>query len=180
MLANLENNFWKEYYGLNFHSVFNKLYENDKSKDKEKSSKIMWAIFLLVNPDSNLYNDPNKEDAIIKNYLKDSKFKWDDYEDIIYAYKDVVLTTAEKALQNWNELMIMRDKHLKAMYKSAFETKDEDGVSLTSTTLKNLDAVLSSTPKMFADYAKIKKEYEEEKTHKKGKSVGSLSDSDVI
>jgi len=40
--------------------------------------------------------------------------------------------------------------------------------------------MLSNTPKMFEDYKKIKRDYEEEKTTKKGKSIKSLSDSGEI
>lgn len=177
MATNLENNFWKEYQGIHLHSDFNDLYEKDKSKDKEASSKIMWAIYLFVHPESNLYNDPNKETTIVKTFLKDSKFKWENYENIIYAYKEIVLTPAEKALQNWNELMVMRDKQLKKLYKEIFEEEDR---SLGIKIMETADKMLANTPKMFADYAKIKKDYEEEKTHKKGKTISSLSDSDEI
>lgn len=170
---NLENSFWKEFPGIQYHSVLNKLYKSDKSRNKAVSSKIMWAIYLLVNPNSNLYNDPNKEETIPKTFLKDSTFKWDKYKDEIYAYKDIALTTAEKALQNWNELMEMRDKSLKEMYKKALEESDAGS-------LLNLDKMIANTSKLFADYAKVKKEYEEEKTMKKGKSISSLSDSDEI
>ena len=172
-MANFENNFWKEYPGLEYQEEFNKLYEGDTSKDKQKSSKIMWAIYLCVHPESNLYNDPNKEDTIIRTFIKDDTFKWSDYEDLIYAYKDVSLTTAEKALQNWNELMIMRDKSLKKLYTETMQEQDIPN-------LEKLDKILSNTPKMFNDYAKIKKDYEEEKTQLKGKSVKSLSDADDI
>lgn len=170
---NFDNSFWKEFPGIQYHSVFNKLYKSDKTRNKDKSSKLMWAIYLLVNPESNLYNDPNKEKTIPETFLKDPNFKWDKYEDLIYAYKDVALTTAEKALQNWNELMEMRDKSLKEMYKKALEDGDIAG-------LAGLDKMIANTSKLFADYAKVKKEYEEEKTLKQGKSISSLSDSDEI
>lgn len=178
MVVNLESNFWEENHGINIHMIFNKFYEGDESENKGSSSKIMWAIYLLVNPDSILYNDPKKDKSIIENFLKDPDFDWDDYEDLIYAYKDIVLTAAEKALQNWNELMTMRDKSLKKMYISCMDAGENGEVNATE--LKNLDSILANTPKMFADYSKIKKEYEEEKTQKKGKSIKSLSDSDDI
>lgn len=170
---NFENSFWKEFPGIEYHSVFNKMYKNDKSRGKVSSSKIMWAIHLLVHPSSNLYNDPNKEETIIKTFLKDSSFKWNKYEEEVYAYKDIALTVAEKALQNWNELMTMRDKSLKDMYKKALEEGDAGS-------LVNLDKMIANTAKLFQDYSKIKKDYEEEKTTKKGKSISSLSDLDEI
>jgi len=173
MAANLENNFWKEFPGIIIHELFNDLYTCDKSKDKEKSSKIMWAIYLVMNPESNLYNDPNKELSVKNNWLKDKTFKWEDYETHKNAYRDLVLSTAEKALQNWNELMIMRDKTLKELYTKNLVDGDVSN-------LEKLDKILANTAKLFNDYSKIKKEYEEEKTTKKGKSISSLSDSDEI
>jgi hypothetical protein len=172
-MVNFENSFWKEYPGIEYHSVFNKMYKKDKSRNKANSSKIMWAIYLLVNPSSNLYNDPNKEETIKNTFLKNKSFKWSDYEQEVYAYKDIALSVAEKALQNWNELMTMRDKSLKDMYKKALEESDAGS-------LVNLDKMIANTAKLFQDYSKIKKDYEEEKTTKKGKSISSLSDSDEI
>ena len=46
--------------------------------------------------------------------------------------------------------------------------------------LVKLDKMLSLTPKMFDDYKKIKADYEEEKVHRSGKSVSSMSDADEI
>jgi hypothetical protein len=172
-MANFDNNFWLENAGIEYHSVFNVMYEKDKSVDKKKSSKIMWAIFMLVHPSSPLYNDPGKEATIIKTFIKDPKFKWESVQDEIYAYKDCSLTSAEKSLQNWNELMQMRDKSLKSLYAETLEKKDFRA-------LESLDKMIANTAKLFADYAKIKKDYEEEKTTMKGKTVKSLSDSDEI
>jgi hypothetical protein len=59
------------------------------------------------------------------------------------------------------------------MYQDAIDEKDTDE-------LVKLDKMLAATPKMFDDYKKIKQDYEEEKTHKQGKSIKSLSDDDVI
>ena len=87
MVVNLESNFWEENNGINIHSVFNPFWEKDVSKNKTESSKIMWAIYLLVNPDSILYNDPAKDISIVKNFIKDPNFKWDDYEDLVKSQK---------------------------------------------------------------------------------------------
>lgn len=177
MSANLENSFWVEFPGIKIYELFNKLYRSDKSRNKESSSRLMWAIYLVMNPESNLYNDPNKEASVAKNWLKDPKFKWENHVEYTDSYRDLVLTTAEKALQNWNEMMIMRDKQLKSLYKSLFDQEDKEAAV---STLEKVDKMLANTAKMFADYAKIKKDYEEEKTTKKGKSISSLSDSDEI
>jgi hypothetical protein len=69
--------------------------------------------------------------------------------------------------------MIMRDNSIKELYKKALESCDTDE-------LVKIDKMLANTPKMFEDYKKIKKDYEEERTTKKGKKILSLTDSGEI
>lgn len=170
MKSTHDNNFWELNSDLVILDEFSKLYYKDKSKDKQDSSKILWAIFYAYNPESKFFNYPNKQDVISQSFLKDPKFKWEDYKDLIEAYKNIVLTDAERALINWNEIMTMRDQSIKDLYKKAIEDSDTDE-------LVKIDKMLANTPKMFEDYKKIKKDYEEEKVTKKGKTIASLSDS---
>lgn len=170
MKSTHDNNFWEVNSDLVILDEFSKLYYKDKSKDKQDSSKILWAIFYAYNPESKFFNYPNKQDVISQSFLKDPKFKWEDYKDLIDAYKNIVLTDAERALINWNEIMTMRDQSIKDLYKKAIEDSDTDE-------LVKIDKMLANTPKMFEDYKKIKKDYEEEKVTKKGKTIASLSDS---
>jgi hypothetical protein len=173
MRVNFEDNFWKEFPDLIIPKEFGELYDSDTSKRKVKSSKIMWAIHLHSHPESKLYNLPDKEIVIARDFIKDKAFKWKNYQDHIALYKNVVLTPAERSLQTWDEIMALRDKGLKEFYKEALEEKDAD-------TILKLDKALSTTPKMFDDYKRIRESYEEEKTRKKGSRISSLSDSDEI
>jgi hypothetical protein len=170
MRAQHENNYWDLNPELLLLEEFDKFRFKDKSKDKQDSSKIMWAIFYAFHPESKFFNYPNKLEVLQKDFIKDPKFKWDSVKNIIDAFKNLVLSDVERALINWNEIMIMRDNSLKELYKLAIEQGDTDE-------LVKLDKMLSNTPKMFEDYKKIKKDYEEEKVTKKGKSISSLSDS---
>ncbi len=173
MRINFENNFWDEYPELKIPDKFNELFSEDKSKDKNKSSRIMWALHLHSHPESKLYNLPEKEEVIARDFIKEKDFKWETYEDHLELYKNVVLTPAERALQNWDEIMALRDKGVKEFYVEAIEERDTD-------TILKLDKALVQTPKMFDDYKRIKQSYEEEKTRKKGTKIKSLSDSDEI
>ena len=53
---NTDVNFWKLHPQLKVPSPFAAIYKEDKSKAKGKSSQIMWAIALLVDPDSKFSN----------------------------------------------------------------------------------------------------------------------------
>ncbi len=173
MRALHENNYWDINPELVILDEFNKFYTKDKSKGKEDSSRILWSIYYAYSPDSKFFNYPNKLDVLARDFLKDPKFKWESIKDIIGAFRNLVLTDVERSLVNWNEIMVLRDNSLKDLYKEAIEAKDTDE-------LVKIDKMLSNTPKMFEDYKKIKRDYEEEKTTKKGKSIKSLSDSGEI
>lgn len=171
---NLENNFWKEYPELIILEHTSKFYNSDTTKGKTYSSKVMWGIFLINYPDSLFYNAPNKVELISKSHLKDEKFDWSKLQGVIDEFKNVALTTAERSLNNWNEIMTLRDNSLKELYKKATQEGDTDE-------LVKLDKMLASTPKMFEDYNRVKETFDNEKLKKtsKGKTV-SLADSKDI
>jgi hypothetical protein len=173
MIVSLDNNFWKDNSDLLLVEEFGQLYQKDKSKNKEESSKIMKAIYYVLHPESVYYNSPTKYEIISKSFLKDPKFNWDSIQSIVLAFKEFVLSDVQKALINWGEIMVMRDTTLKKLYKDALAVSVHD---VDTKTLKDLDSMLTATPKMFEDYKKIKKEYEEELVKKKGKKNRSLSD----
>lgn len=178
MKALYENNFWTTNPDLKIIKEFNDFYIKDKSKKKETSSRIMWAIDFAYNPESRFFNLPNKTEIIAKDFLKNPKFKWEDVQNIIDIYVNIVLSDAERALVNWNEIMIMRDKSLKKLYKQALEVQHIGEVD--TKVLKEIDTMLANTPKLFEDYKKIKKDYENEKITKKGKNIVSLTESGEI
>jgi hypothetical protein len=172
-MINTENNFWKEYPELKLAPGLDKIYNNDKSKGKATSSKLMWAIDMCENPESKFYYNPEKYQLVAKAFLKDPKFDWTKYEKEKDFYRECCLSDAERALTIWNETMRQRNNSLKEMYQDALEGRDVD-------TLVKLDKMLALTPKMFDDYKKIKQDYEEEKLKRTGKSISSLSDNDEI
>jgi uncharacterized protein YdiU (UPF0061 family) len=172
-MIDTKNNFWKDYPELTFAPELDKFYKEDKSKNKEKSSKIMWGIHLCESLESMFYHNPDKYEQVAEKFIKEEGFKWEAHQKLIEMYREYCLTDAERALTIWNETMRLRNNSLKEMYQNAFEDKDTDE-------LVKLDKMLAATPKMFDDYKKIKADYEEEKTHKTGKRIRSLSDDDVI
>lgn len=178
MKALYENNFWDMHPELKIIEEFNKVYTADKSKQKSNSSRTMWAIDFAYNPESRFFNLPNKLDIISKDFLKDPKFKWESLDKVIDIYKNIVLSDAERALVSWNEIMGMRDKSLKKLYKEALNVQHIGEVD--TKILKEIDTMLANTAKLFDDYKKIKKDYEEDKIKKKGKSIVSLTESGEI
>lgn len=177
MKAIHETNYWDMNKELVFIPEFEKLYNNDKSKGKAESSIIMWAIYYAYNPESKYFNLPTKLEILRDNFIKQKGFTWEDHEGIVEIYKTMVLTDSERALVEWGEIMTMRSVAMKKLYKDLL---DQPAAEVDTKSLREVDTMLANTPKMFEDYKKVRKDYEEEKTAKKGKKNQSLSDSGEI
>lgn len=102
ILNNFEtnNNFWKVNKQLSIPEEFESFRYNDRSRDKEESSKIMWAIALLIDPDSKFkrLRLQDRKILIAKDFLKNEKFQWEKYKDIITFYEKLILTPAQRQL----------------------------------------------------------------------------------
>jgi uncharacterized protein YfkK (UPF0435 family) len=177
MKAPHEYNYWEVNSELLIIPEFDKIYHKDKSKNKQDSSVVLWAVYYAYHPESKYYNLPNKLEILEKNFIKQKDFNWDNYSDLTEVYKSMVLSDSERALVEWGEIMTMRSVAMKKLYK---ELLDQEIAEIDTKSLKEVDSMLASTPKMFEDYKKIRKDYEEEKTAKKGKRNMSLTDSGEI
>lgn len=97
---NINANFWSS--NPQLIAIFDDVYQEDTTKNKERSSKLMWAIALLIDPNENnsyrnmLYEDKLK--ILRDNYIKEKNFDWIKYDDVIERYKKYVLTKTEYAL----------------------------------------------------------------------------------
>ena len=170
-------NFWE--LNPNYKILFDKLYDTDKSKAKIESSRIMWALYLILHPSSEFYNLPDKRNLTKDKFLKNPKFKWEDYKSDEDLFKDVGLTQAQRSLFDWNELMKQRMDYLKSQ-TYFFDYIDKQG-KLVKGTAEQLDRAFSATPKMYADYDKIVTSMKEEEYQMgKGKKILSLTDAGEI
>lgn len=165
----INNNFWKIFPELKLMDEFKTIYSKDKATTKKKSSKIMWAIVLLVHPESMYYNIPDKEDQLIKTFIKIDKFNWDDYRDEIFSMKNLILSQAERSMALWEDTMRMRDKSIKSLYQEVLQKKD---VKL----IGEMDKMLANNSKFFKEYEQIKgilnREDSEEKNKKRDVYLG--------
>jgi len=166
-------NFWE--LNSQYIMVFDTFYNKDKSKDKTKSSNIMWAFSFKLHPDSVFYNLPAKEDVIRDKFLKDPKFKWNAYSKEESLFHSTILTEATRALVGWDETMKKRRVFLN---KQEFTLDEYKEGKLVKGAADQLDKMLANTAKLYQDYSKIQKDLKEEKL-KKGKGNKPLSSSDA-
>ncbi len=172
---NVTNIFWEYNPQFKIVSPFKELFNSDKSRGKKTSSNIMWAISLCYHPKSDLYGLPDKEERVF-DMVKDKSFKLEDYSDHIELFTSSCLSQAEKSAVAWDEFMRKRDRFIKTQ-EYTLDTYDDFG-KLQKGTADQLDKMASNTGKMYTDYAKIKKELNEEDQAVKGKGGKNLSLSD--
>ncbi len=165
--------------------LFADFHKSDKSKNKQKSSSVMWAIAFCLKRESPMYNLPNKWELASTDIIKDPKISWEDLDHLVHLFRETHTTQAERSLFAWEELMYKRDRYLKQQdyYFDQYKI-DENGDNVYSKTgnpvvekgtAEQLDRAFAVTPKMYNEYIKIKKELQDEDEIKKGRGNKNLS-----
>lgn len=110
----VKNNFWESNSNFLIVEDFKELYNSDKSKNKKDSSNTMWAISLLLHPDSILFNlDYSYRKTVIQGeYFNKNSFSWESIDDLVAAYKKLVLTSAQRQLVEWSRIMDEKSQFL--------------------------------------------------------------------
>ena len=162
----IDTNIWEVEPQLKIPKVFAELYNSDKSKGKAHSSKIMWAIALLIdNSEANKFrNMPLKEkkDFIAEDYLLDVRFDWDSVKDLIKEYGRFSMSKLERSL-------------------CIYEQKLEERTDFTETTVYTLedapaiDKIISSTKALFDLISKLRDDINKEKSS--GETKGDMEES---
>lgn len=140
-------NIWEAEPQLKIPKAFAKIYASDKSKDKAHSSKIMWAIALLVdNSEANKFRNLYEEDRkaiIISDFIKDSNFSFDDYKEAIDTYIELNMSKLEREL---------RQQELKLEERSKFINDTKYDID----TGDKLDKFLINTGKLYDQIKELK------------------------
>lgn len=182
-----KNNFWEHNPQFTLVQPFRKLWKSDRTKDKNGSSNLMWAVALIYHPKSDLYNVTGKEDKISDTILgikgADVEKYWEDNKEIVDAFIDTALTQAEKSLVSWYEYMKKRDIYLKntEYYFDQYKTDKMGNNVLSKTgqyivekgTAEQLDKAWGASKSMWADYEKIMKAIGEEEELATSKKIQS-------
>jgi hypothetical protein len=182
---NTDLNYWDLHPAIKTFALFNNFYSSDKSKDKESSSKIMWAIALYIDPsDKNPWRTTNpidKQKLIAEDYLNNKEFNWEDpgLKQLIEEYKDKCLTVAEKALVELEEKLADRARFIKeTTYTLDYYEETERGWKLKKGTADQLDKMMVNTKKIYDQYELIKQQMQKESINGviKGGAIESASE----
>jgi hypothetical protein len=166
-------NFWEANPQFKVIGGFGALYHSDKSKSKDTSSKIMWAIsfFCDDSEENRLINLPetDRKSIIEDDYIKDKNFAWDKYKELIELYQKTQMTHQQRTLFNLKVKMEERDNFL-------LNTK------YTLDNARDLDAIISNTPKLFEMVKTLQEEISRDKNHSvmRGGAKESASDKKLM
>lgn len=154
--VNIDKNFSEKqnFWDLNPHIIyvapFADLYTRDKSKNKEQSSKDMWCILWLTDPDEEInkyYRIPKDERLEICKTFNPNFDPTDiDIEDCLNRYPHLCLSADELAYKDQKDQLI----------------EIRNFLSKQEITLDNVEQVIklkAMLPKIYADFEKIEKQF---------------------
>lgn len=117
----IEANFWKINPQFKSIGVFKDLYKKDRSNEKNKSSKTMWAIALYLDYES-IYQslgEKQRKELIAKDFLDDEKLDWKNYSTLIEAYESII-PVAQKQVIQFIKILKQKNEYLNTLnYKDS-------------------------------------------------------------
>jgi hypothetical protein len=180
---NTGDNFWETNPIFLTVSTFEEFYKEDKTKGKNKSSQIMWAIAFLIDPhEHNVWRNLSESDKkllIIDDYLKSKTFKWSDYQHLIDEYFKRALTSPERDYYELIDKMEERKNFIKntPYTLDAYETDEETGRSrLIKGNAKDLDKMVVDTVKLYEQLEVVREKLEKSKQGD-GETKGGMQES---
>ena len=182
-ILDTRTNFWEAH--PNFLSVgtFNTFYEKDKGKKKDYSSRVMWAVALLVDlhPENTWKNKPEgeKKPVLAEDIIGDKGFDWDKVQYLIDEYVDRCTSVPKKELRNFLNKIHDRQKFID---KTPFTLDSiEDGRTIKGTA-DQLDKMMERTSKIWAVYDELIQKFKEAEEDGQGRGgrVESASEAGLI
>lgn len=159
----VSGNFWELNPHLAIIYPYSELYKNDKTKDKSWSSRLMWVVFFLSEPDkkANPFYNKTKEE-LIERFIKSEFVSKDDivdnklFDECCEAYKLDILTPIARALKAETETML---KRANAIRDFQYDLETEEGRRAA----KDVDALRKATEALIKSYEKLQSQYLAEK-----------------
>jgi len=160
-----EQNFWEEFPQFTKLSIFKTLYTKDQSKNKNKTSKVMWYIALGSDLDSMFYNlvGDEKEETLndmvnldVANYLEQSKFTLEELTERFLFYTDTKLMAGIRALESKFEerVAFIQSVPYTIEGQRIFDPETETYTTVSKGTAKQLDDMFANTTKIQAEIKK--------------------------
>lgn len=159
-----------------------KLYNSDKTKNKEKFMQLLSVIYFYADPRSSYNYITNDEDRLKEIIVQEGlpiNFKIDKVlQEAIDTYKKHVITTSYLLLQDTKEVIENMRKVLKSIDWEGLEEKDKVNA------VKTVASITSMIPKIVKDLTEaekaVTKEIEEQGRARGGQSKTLMEDGIII
>jgi hypothetical protein len=183
---NTNENFWEVHPALAAAGPFKEIHRKDKSRGKDRSSKLAWCVKLIWNRKSDFYNLPevgpdNKIDLVFEDVYGDSKYYKSNkvaVEELRAFYISSTTTAAARTLLGIEDKLKERDVFMR---NTPYDMGQLEERGWIGGTVDTLDKMMANTEKLYNLYNKARQVVEqEEQTVAMGGGQESLSDTGDI
>ena len=183
---NTTENFWDVHPALAAAGPFKEIHRKDKSRGKDRSSKLAWCVKLIWNRKSEFYNLPevgadNKIDLVFEDVYGEAKYyksNKESVEELRSFYISSTTSAAARTLLGIEEKLKERDAFLRV---TKYDMGDLGERGWIGGTVDTLDKMMANTEKLYSLYDKARQVVEqEEQTIAMGGGQESLTDTGEI
>ena len=177
-------NFWEVNPQFKIYPPFHLLYEKDKSKDKDFSSRQMWTIFFMCDPDENdnifyriAYGERKK--TLSETFVKD--LDWDDVNFVkcLEAYPLECMTAVQRAYAEEKNQLQKRAKLIADTELTLDTTTFHEGkVIVIKGTATQINMLQKDSLSIYQKYQKIEEEFIKDKQSARAKGGSKLTKSE--
>ena len=180
-------NFWEVHPSLKAAGPFKEIWKKDRTRGKDRSSKIAWCIALIWDRKSDFYNleiggKYCKLKLVFGDFFGDKNFYTKEKElvdDLRDFYIESTTTVAQRTLVGIEEKLKERDKFIRNTPYDMGEIGDRG--AYVGGTVDTLDKMMANTEKLYSLYDKARKIVDQEMQQSTmGGAEQSLSDSGEI
>lgn len=177
-------NFWENNPQFKIYSPFSLLYEKDKSKNKEFSSRQMWTIFFMCDPDEDdniFYRITSNERKVMlsETFVKD--LDWDDptFVKCLESYPIECMTAVQRAYAEEKNQLQKRAKLISDTELTLDSTEFlGDKVIVVKGTATQINMLQKDSLSIYQKYQKIEEEFIKEKQSLRAKGGSKLTKSE--
>lgn len=143
VMGTMDEPFFTKNFELKYVPEFKELIEEE---GEEKAGKIMWAIWMMEDPDSQIYKmEHSVKEQAAKDYLA-FKIVWVKYDKYIEAYKTHTMSEKKRQYMDYLEMMKKRHEYLMSL-------------EYNGTNAETVDKLMINSKKIWDELNKIEKEY---------------------
>lgn len=179
-----ESNFWEVNPQLMKAGVFKKLFNKDRTKGKDHSSRLMWSIAFIWDRKSKYYNLPedDKIELVFEDIYGDKNYYEKNTNEVEELRAFMVKLSETSAQRSLREVEAKLDERASFLRNTKYDLGIETEKGYICGTVDILEKMSANTKKIYDNYEDCLKSVNQEMdaASMKGGASGSLSDTGEI